>query len=220
MQVELYTINNITVAEKKYIYQGLSLTTLTEEEIIEVNSSTNGLLVDSGQLFLTALDIMQFQQSLLSNSAIPTGILKSSARLTEKAIERLRESWSNLYRGTSNSGKTIILEEGLDYHPISMNPSEMDLTNSKESIISEICRVFNIPQSMIDTSANKYASNEQNSIQFLQTCIAPIMTSIESALDKNLLSESEKEEGFYFRFDTSELLRTTEIDKLLQLQKA
>src|SRR5699024_3369389 len=99
-------------------------------------------------------------------------------------------------------------------------PNELDLTNVRKHTVSEIARIFNVPESMINSSLNKYSSNEQNNIYFLQYCLAPIITSIESAFNKSLLLETEKNEGYFFRFDVSELLRTTEKEKIETVVKA
>lgn len=192
---------------------------LPEELIIVLRESedgitSTGILKNNGETIKLAIDEQDYSIGILKNGALPIGILKATSRLTEGAINRLRASWESLYGGPKKSGKTIILEEGLDYHPISMKPNEMDLTNAKKSTVADIARIFNVPQSMIDASANKYASNEQNNIYFLQYCLAPIISSIEASLNKALLLESEKQEGYYFRFDTSEILRTTEAEKI------
>ena len=43
--------------------------------------------------------------------------------------------------------------------------------------------------------------------QFVQNCLMPLINTIESALDSDLLSEAEKVGHYYFAFDTSELTR-------------
>jgi HK97 family phage portal protein len=182
--------------------------------------TSSGVLKNNSDTFILALDEQNYSQGILKNGALPIGVLKATSRLTQNAIDRLRASFENLYAGSKKAGKTLILEEGLDYKPISMKPNEMDLTNSRKHTLSDIARVFNIPESMINSDANKYASNEQNNIYFLQYCISPIVTAIEGALDKTLLLESEKEQGYYFRFDTSEILRTTEKEKIETITKA
>lgn len=182
--------------------------------------TSSGLLKNNSDTLMIALDEQNYSQGILRNGALPIGVLKVTSRLTQNAIDRLRASFENLYSGSKKAGKTLILEEGLNYEPISMKPNEMDLTNSKKHTLSDIARIFNIPESMINSDANKYASNEQNNIYFLQYCISPIVTAIEGALDKTLLLESEKEQGYYFRFDTSEILRTTEREKIETIIKA
>lgn len=215
-----YTEDYITVAAKKFKYNGQRSVELDESEVIVIDSCTNGLLIDSGELFNTALGQLEYQNNLIENNAVPTGVLQVSSRLTENAINRLRESWNSLYKGNKNAGKTVILEEGMEFKPLAMEPDKLGLNESQKRIISEICRVFNLPESMINSAANKYGSLEQNSIQFLQNCIGPILISIESSLGKHLLTQPEKDLGFYFRFDTSELIRTTEKEKIEAISTA
>jgi len=191
----------------------------TDELVIVVKDSedgvtSKGVLDTNGELLRLALDEINYSSGILKNGALPIGVLKASSRLTSESIQRLRSSFENLYSGSKNSGKTLILEEGLDYQPVSMKPNEMDLTNSKKNTVSDVARVFNLPESMINPTANKYASNEQNNIHYLQYCISPIVTSIENSLDKSLLLEEEKQNGYFFQFDTSEILRTTEKEKI------
>ena len=44
-----------------------------------------------------------------------TDILKIEKNLSPDAQQRLRDSWEKLYKGASNSGKLVILEEGMSY---------------------------------------------------------------------------------------------------------
>ena len=172
-----------------------------------------GALYYGSELFEVILKEEEFTKSIYENGAMPLGILKSEGRLTEQTVNRMRDSWKNLYSGSKNAAKTIILEEGLDYKPVSLNPKDLLLTETKKEHLSDLCRLFNIPESLINPAANKYGSLEQNNIFFLQYTLSPIIAAIENALNKSLLLENEKKNGYFFAFDTSEVLRTTEKEK-------
>ncbi|HLO11606.1 MAG TPA: phage portal protein [Pseudoneobacillus sp.] len=173
-----------------------------------------GVLQSGTETLRLALNEVEYSSSILKNGALPIGVIETVNKLSETAIKRLRTGWETLYGGAKNSGKTVILEEGLQYKPISIKPNDLQLVDSKRITISDIARLFNVPESMLNADANKYASNEQNNLHFLQYTLAPVLNAIESALDKSLLLESEKQDGYYFRFDTSEILRTTEKEKI------
>jgi HK97 family phage portal protein len=173
-----------------------------------------GVLTAGAETLTLALNEVEYTSNILKNGALPIGVIETMNKLSENAIKRLRSGWESLYGGSKNAGKTVILEEGLQYKPISIKPNDMQLVESKKITISEIARLFNVPESMLNADANKYASNEQNNLHFLQYTLAPIISAIESALDKSLLLENEKEDGYYFRFDVSEILRTTEKEKI------
>lgn len=176
--------------------------------------TSKGVLATGSEILQLALNESEYTSNILRNGALPIGVIKTAGKLSEQAVKRLRAGWESLYAGSKNSGKTVILEEGLDYNPISLKPNDLQLVDGRQVTVAEICRLFNVPESMINANANKYASNEQNNLHFLQYTLLPIITAIEAALDKTLLLESEKEDGYYFRFDTTEILRTTEKERI------
>jgi HK97 family phage portal protein len=176
--------------------------------------TSRGILEEGGKLLQLASNEVEYSNNILKNGALPIGVLQTANKISEQAMKRLKAGWETLYSGAKNAGKTVILEEGLEYNPISLKPNDLQMVESKKITISDISRLFNVPESMLNADANKYASNEQNNLYFLQYTLAPILIALESALDKSLLLENEKEDGYYFRFDTSEILRTTEKEKI------
>lgn len=235
---ELWLLEADKVSTKKYYMDGYKLQAeLTyngqdgaveldvDEMLMILKDSADGLtskgLLETGKgTFNIALSENEYTKNVFSRGALPIGILKTSGRLSKEAIIKLRNSWQNLYSGVKNSASTVVLEEGLDYTPVSLNPNDLDLTNSKKNSISEICRLFGIPESLVNAQSNKYGSVSQNNLHFLQYCLSPILTSIENSLNKSLLLEDEKAEGYFFAFDTSEVLRTTEKEKYEAIQIA
>lgn len=212
---EYYTNDGITVEEISYIYTNWKGTQqLTNDKVIRFDSGAKGVLHNGSEILSTAINELNYSKNILKNGALPVGILKAASRLTQKAIDNLRSSWESLYSGSTKAGKTIILEDGLSYENISYNPEQLQLNETSKRITAEIARLFNVPESLVNSSANKYNSLEQNNLQYLQYTIGPILKVIEETLDKHFLEEYELNSGYYFRFDTSEVLRTTEKEKV------
>ena len=172
-----------------------------------------GILNEGYRTLSTALDEIDYSASILKNGSLPLAVLKSETQLSDEAISRVRQDWEALYTGSGKAGRTVLLEEGLEYQAVSLKPNELELTDSKKNNLAEIARLFNIPESMINANANKYNSNEENNIYFLQYTLEPILVNIEKALNKVLLLESEKKKGYYFKFDTSAILIITEQER-------
>lgn len=231
--VELFNLNNSDVTVEKYTKNGYKISNAniivnsSEGEIttfkpydlaIILKDSSDGLtskgIIGQGaEIFQLIYGEMEYSKNIFNNGALPTGILKTDGRLTQSTVDRLRDSWRNLYSGMKNAGKTVILEEGLTYQPVSLNPNDLQLTENRKENISELCKLFNIPESLIISSSNKYGSLQQDNIHFLQYCLNPILTAIEAGLDKAMLLEKEKLEGCFWKVDTTEIIRTTEKDK-------
>lgn len=225
LTVKLYKKNNFKIEDADIILNGdCGEEIYKPHELLiclkdsEDGITSKGVLYYGANIFNVINEEVNYTKNIYKNGTLPLGILQAQGRLTKDAVERLRSSWSGLYSGSANAGKTVILEEGLEYKPVSLNPRDLLLNENKKDNISDICRLFNIPESLVNSNANKYGSLEQNNISFLQYTLSPIITSIEDGLNKALLLEEEKEKGYFFAFDTSEVLRTTEKERYESLK--
>ncbi len=179
-----------------------------------------GLITQGAEIFKQALSEMEYTSNLYERGALPLGLLKTEGRMTENQVNSLRDAWRNLYGGVKNSAKTVVLQEGMDYQALSMNPNEIQMSETRKGTNSEICKLFGVPQHMVGSSDNAQYINLEQNLSFLKHTLTPIIVSLESALDKSLLLESEKDAGYFFRFDTSEILRTTERERIETLKIA
>lgn len=224
---ELYYLPSNQTSTKVYTYDGYKryskltlqnvygITEFNDYDLMRVlRDSPNGftgkgILDENKKLLEVALKELNYSNDILKNSAMPTGALVFPEKLSDEAFARVASSWKELYSGSQNVGRTAILEGGADYKQINLDPNKLQLSDMKKSLVSEICKVFGVPESMINDSANKYNSNEQNNIYFLQYCLSPIISSFEATVNKNLLLESEK--GTYeFVIDTTNIIRLTQ----------
>lgn len=196
-----------------------------DELVIILKNSDDGLqskgVLDlNSELLELALRQQRYSSSILENGSLPLAVLQVPTKLTEKAMNNIKNSWVRNYQGGNNAGKTVVLEEGVEYKPVSLNPNELDLTSGKKDTMSDIARLFNIPESMINADANKYNSNEQNNIHLLQYTLSPIISVIETAFERSLLLEDEKNNGYRIQIDTSSILATTEAEKIKSTNEA
>lgn len=210
VQFKYLTTDGFTWSKIEVQYMGAGgVKILPYDNLLLIDGGSNGVLKSGERTLQLALNEVEFSKSLLENFALPTGVIETASKMSETAVKRLRKGWESLYGGARNAGRTVVLEEGLTYKPISLKPDELQLTDSKKVTTSEIARFFNVPESMINSNLNKYNNNAAENLHFLQYTLSPIISAIESALDKSLLLESEKEDGYYFRFDVTEILRGT-----------
>lgn len=173
-----------------------------------------GILKYNSDILEKAKEEGSFSKNILKNGALPLAVLETDSKLSKTAFENLKASWSKLYAGGKNAGKTVILEDGLKYRAVSLSPNDLQLSDSQKSTLSDIARILNIPEAMINSNTSRYSTNEQNNLNFLQYCLGPILASFESALNKELLLETEKMDGYEFKFDTSQMLRTTRKERV------
>lgn len=215
LMIQIYLQNGYKRFAKTILMSKAGTYEWADEELLSVLKSTDngitgdGILNENYKLLKLATSQNEYQTKLMENGAMPTSVLEADSKMNDEQVMRLKRAWEELYNGAKNAGKTIILESGLKYKQASIDPDKLQLTEGKKDVISDIARAFNIPESMINSSANKYNSNEQNNLYFLQYTLSPLMVAIEASLTKSLLLESEKAEDYEFRFDPSALLKAT-----------
>ena len=141
------------------------------------------------------------------NGGKPNGAVEVPTTLTDAAYDRLKTSFNESYGG-SNSYKTAIFEGGAKWANITMTARDAEFIATRKFQISEIARIFSVPPHLIgDLDKATFSNIEQQNIEFATYTIAPLTTKIEDALNAYLLTESELQQGFYFRFDLSALLK-------------
>lgn len=187
-----------------------------DELLFSVLKDTNDGIIGRGVIegnedtFQLALRQLEYESNLVGNGAMPTGMLTTDQRsIKPEIIDEIKNNFQRLYAGSKNVGKTIFLPGDIKYQGLSLNPDDLQLTAGKKSVISDIARIFNIPESMINSAANKYDSTEQNNLWFLTYTLSPLLSSIEIALNRNFLTKEEREAGFEYKFDTSSVSRIT-----------
>ena len=110
----------------------------------------------------------------------------------------------------------------MKFKALALTPVDLELLKQREFTVNDIARLLNLPPSMIGGTGNSmtYTNVQDTQLQFLQTTIEPYLTIIENTLNKYLLTEQEKLEGYYFEFDTINMLRSTPQRQIEMLTKA
>lgn len=83
-----------------------------------------------------------------------------------------------------------------------------DTLASERITRSRVANVFNVPVLFLnDTEGQSYGSNEQLMIQFVNMTVLPIVRQYEAEMNRKLLTDYDRKEGCYFKFNLGGLLR-------------
>lgn len=152
-----------------------------------------------------ALSAEEYGSKFFANGARPSGVLTHPH--TVKDPKKLRESWNAAYGGSGNSGRTAVLEEGMEYKSISMPNNEAQYLETRKFQVEEICRIYRVPPHMIgDLSHATFSNIEHQSISFAVHTIRPWLVRIEQGIQRALIPEAEKGR-FYVQFNMDGLMR-------------
>lgn len=176
-------------------FGGLSFTGLAGINVLESLSDNFGL----------ALANQEYLAKFFADGATLSGVIKHPGRLDDNAMLRLRRSWDSSYGGSSNSGKTAILEQGMDYEATGLSPQQAAAGETKKLTIADISRIFGVPQFLLeDLDRATFNNIEHLSLLFIKHTIRPWCKRIEAELNRKLFPLDEQGE-YIARFDLDDL---------------
>lgn len=148
-----------------------------------------GILDELNEALANAYQTQLYQLGLVKTGGNKRGFLKSERRLGNDEMNALKRAWRNLY--ANNTESVVILNSGIDFKEATNTSVEMQLNESIKSLMDQIDKIFHIEEDFYETF--KFA-------------IYPIIKAFETALNRDLLLEKEKDK-YFFEFDVKELLR-------------
>lgn len=136
------------------------------------------------------------------------GILKVHSSLTGKQKNELKTSWQTAFSPTTGTPNGVaVLEGNMDFQPITVNPSDAQLLETRQFNVIDICRFFGVsPVKAFDLSKSSYSTVEATQLAFLTDTLSPLLEKIELEFERKLYKPSERN-NINVRFDTSVLLR-------------
>lgn len=136
-----------------------------------------------------------------------SGVLMTDKTLSEDQYRRLAMTWDQKYHGMNSSHATAILEAGLKYERVGIPPETAQALQTRRYQVEEICRIFNVPPSLVQMSSDvKYSNVEQQDLFFAKHTIAPWLSNIEQELRRKMLLPVERE-NYEFKFSMLSLMR-------------
>lgn len=160
------------------------------------------------KMFANSLNGMDSANNMFEKGLLQTVAFKTDKRIRGDQREDFKKSFEQ-YSGAMNSGKAILLEDGMDVKTVSLNPKDAQLLESRAFSVEEICRWFRVDPSMIghgNSVSNWGTGLEQKMIGFLTFTLRPILTRIEQTINNELIPLEDR--GIYYaEFSIDGLLR-------------
>jgi HK97 family phage portal protein len=148
-----------------------------------------GITQELSKALETAYQTLLYQLGLVSTGGNKKGFLKSQRKLGQDEINALKTAWRNLY--ANNTENVVVLNNGLDFQEASATSVEMQLNESKKTLLDEINNIFHIKDDFYET---------------FKEAIYPIVKAFSTALNTSLLLEKEKGK-YFFDLDIKEIIK-------------
>jgi HK97 family phage portal protein len=154
-----------------------------------------------------ALANRNYGANFYRNGAHLNGVLKHPGKLTNEAYDRLKSSFNRAFGGSQNAGGTAILEEGMDFQKVGLNPQDAAFNETKKATIADIARITGVPGVLLeDMDKATFSNMEQLSQMFVNYTIMPLCEIIEAEFNRKIFFEVEKYQ-YCTRFNLDGLLR-------------
>ena len=188
----------------------------TNETILHIRgfggSPVGGLstLAFGRKVFGLATAIDNAASSTFANGLRPSGTLTFKEFLTDPQRKIAEERLTHKFVGAMNAGRPMVLEGGTEWKPLTINPEDAQMLESRSFGVEEICRFFNVPPHMVghtQTSTSWGTGLEQQTLGFQKFTLRRRLKRIEQALEKQLLTADDRNEGIVIEFNLEGLLR-------------
>lgn len=138
---------------------------------------------------LTAYENLVMLYSSAKKGGKKRGFLMTEKTLTKEVLEKLKQDWESLY---SNDGlNSIVLPSGTKFQESTDSTFETSVNAIRKQLNDEIKEIFHI------------GTDEET----FKNAVIPILSAFECASNRVLLLEKEKEQGYFFAFDTKDMLK-------------
>lgn len=170
--------------------------------------NTTGLWGDSPvNLCRTALQLMAAQEDMAlkaySNAGNPKIALVHPGPLSLDARQRIMADYEQRHAGTANTGRPLVLAEGMRIERISSTLDDAGLQAARQYSVGDVARIYGIPSSYLSENVGpSYQSLEWLSRMYVDACLSAWLEVWRSEIKLKLADPFTE-----VAFDTDQLVR-------------
>ncbi|MBV7408196.1 phage portal protein [Maritimibacter sp. DP1N21-5] len=161
--------------------------------------------------FGLARQIDRSAAAMFENGMQPSGALTFKEFLTAEQRQIAETRLVERHLGARNAGRPMILEGGVSWEPMMINPEDAQMLEARRFSVEEICRFFQVPPHMVghtDKATSWGSGLEQQMLGFLTFTLRVRIKRIETGLERQLLTPADRARGIGIKFNVEGLLRS------------
>jgi HK97 family phage portal protein len=164
------------------------------------------------------LSILRSTEAFFRRMARPSGVLQTASRIDPTRAEAIKERWNRVFRGEEQAGDTAVLEEGLEWKPLTMTAVDAQLIEQLRYSVEDVARVYRLPLFMLgDLTTVNFSSSEQLTRIYYSGCLAAHIAALQTRLTSYFRMDPREE---YLEFDLNGLFRTEMRARIESLTRA
>lgn len=141
-----------------------------------------------------AVGASNYGSSFFAQGGKPAIVLTSDKLLTDKQREQVRGEYGGMAEGASDK-RMWVLEAGLKYQPITVNPDDMQMISTQAFSIAEIARFFGVPLFLLmetEKSTSWGSGIEQQNIGFLTYTLRPYLSRMACSFNRWIVPAAQR----------------------------
>lgn len=149
---------------------------------------------------------LNYQRELFKNGLTNKAVVQMVSDIKEeKDLRKTQEKFNRLY---SSKGRVFTVPAGYNITPLNLSLADSQFEQLKKLNAIDLGTAFGVHPYMLGfTEGYNNNSLEQSSLSFLVDTLLVLITSIEQELNYKLLTQVERNQGYYFEFNQGVLLR-------------
>jgi HK97 family phage portal protein len=174
-------------------------------------------LYAAGLAAMQGLSIQNNATKFFTNRSVPGGIITAPQTIPTETADRLKKDWNERYGpdGT-DSGKTAILGDGLEFKPMAVTAHDAQLIEQLKWTAENVCSCFHIPPYKIGIGTPLNNNVQSLNLEYYSQALQSLIEEAETCLDRGLALDSKSG----VEFDIENLLRMDTVSQINSLKEA
>lgn len=161
------------------------------------------LMVDAGHAS------QEFMTNLYEKGLSARAVLQFTSDLDDKAKTRLVKGLNKFAAGANNAGNIIPIPTGMQLTPLNLKLTDAQFVELRKLNSLQLAAAFGVkPNQLNDYSKSSYSNSEMQNLAFYTDTLLFILKQYEEENNYKLLRPSQRDDGYYFKFNASTILRT------------
>ena len=104
--------------------------------------------------------------------------------MSDDQYVRIKEQLEEVFMGSKNSGRPLLIEGGLEWQEMSMSPKDMDFIEEKNSAARDIALAIGVPPQLLGIPGdNTYSNMQEARLALWEETIIPLLDHLTDSLN-------------------------------------
>ena len=145
-----------------------------------------GVIEGGAEVVDTEIALTRSQKAFHQRGGRFSGVLQSPRLLGRETLSKIRRAFGNLYAGAENAGSIPILQNGLEFKPVSANAQDAAFEALTAQSRDRVCALMGTPTPLLHPQGFDYRAVREAQRVFDEHTMRPMLADFEAAISRGL----------------------------------